>query len=136
VYLTKVEPKALNTSHDSPADLESAASAEHSAGTTPRGDQHAEEARNDRTGSAYADGSLSPGTRRYEADAGDAADAACPEETEEEITPEMIEAGMRELELSFSDDGYMDNSGDVVRSIFMAMRRASHRPPRPAKSRQ
>jgi hypothetical protein len=58
------------------------------------------------------------------------------EEKRIEVTPEMIEAGMRELKLSFNDDGYMDNYRDVVRSIFTAMWQASSRNPLRAKSRR
>jgi hypothetical protein len=49
------------------------------------------------------------------------------EPTEEvEVTPEMIEVGVRELSLSFNTDGVLDDHADVVRDVFQAMwRRAT-----------
>lgn len=52
-----------------------------------------------------------------------------PEPDEIEITPEMIEAGARELTLSFSLDGHLDDSREVVADVFRAMTRAAHREP-------
>ena len=46
---------------------------------------------------------------------------------ETEITPAMIEAGVKELKLSFSLDGEMDDAEDVVVDVFMAMMQASPR---------
>ena len=48
-----------------------------------------------------------------------------PAADEIEVTPEMIEAGMRELELSFDTDGGMDPAADVVSDVFRAMWRAA-----------
>lgn len=39
------------------------------------------------------------------------------------LTPEMIRAGVRELDLSFNCDGVLDASEDVVADVFLAMMR-------------
>jgi hypothetical protein len=48
-------------------------------------------------------------------------------ESETEITPEMIEAGVDELTLSFSTEGDLDDKEDVVRAVYQAMTRAIRR---------
>src|ERR1700733_2590855 len=80
----------------------------------------AEEARANRVGSATASRGVSDGAGCHAADAGDAAEAARTEE--EEITPEMIEAGARVIADHFGEA--MDwMTRDLAVESYLAMRR-------------
>jgi len=121
--LDKSECKSLNKPCNSDSSLAPDSPSVHTSTDHLRGAAHAEKPERQtasRLGSALAHGSLSAGARRYEADAGDAADAACAGEAEEEIeiTPEMIAAGVRELFAYSPESGSARNSAE---DIYVAM---------------
>jgi len=49
-----------------------------------------------------------------------------------EVTPEMVEAGVRVLNLSFNSDGFLDEREVVVEDVFRAMKQAAYPLARPA----
>jgi hypothetical protein len=114
-------------SDDSGSDFESAADPAHASGGPSTEHQHAARAEEVcPTGRPEIDReNLGNGAGRHEADAGGASKDARrndAEEAEEEITPEMIEAGVAEFQLSRDPvDGVFDDTESIVTSIFAAM---------------